>query len=138
MELSSAQKIRNQHQFEAFCKKVLNGERCDYFRELRRRSDKEVCFSDLPEALLNSIGAEDEYSVEWYDFEVYGHRMRIHSDRLADALTEIGSEAYSILLLSYCLDLSDREIANLLGRSRSNIQRRRSQLLDVVKKRMEG
>ena len=37
MELSPSQKTRIRYQFESFCKKVLRGERCDYYREQRRR-----------------------------------------------------------------------------------------------------
>ena len=56
---------------------------------------------------------------------------------LAESLLELGAEAYSILLLAYCLDLSDREIAGLLGTSRSTVQRRRQHFLDDIRKRME-
>ena len=47
-----------------------------------------------------------------------------------------GDEGYSILLLYYSLQLRDREIASLLGLSRSKIQKDRKILFDELKKRM--
>lgn len=138
MELSPSQKTRVRYQFESFCKKVLRGERCDYYREQQRMSAREVCFSDLPTSLLDRICSTDDYPAERYAFEVCGHRLVIRSDRLAESLLDLGAEAYSILLLAYCLDLSDREIASLLGTSRSTVQRRRQQFLDAIRKRMEA
>lgn len=138
MELSPSQKTRVRYQFESFCKKVLRGERCDYYREQQRMSAREICFSDLPTSLLDRLCATDDYQTERYAFEVCGHRLVIRSDRLAESLLDLGAEAYSILLLAYCLDLSDREIASLLGTSRSTVQRRRQQFLNDIRKRMEA
>ena len=59
-----------------------------------------------------------------YLFDVCGFHLPIHDDRLGQALLEIGVEGYSILLLSFLLDLSDRQIALLLNSSKSSIQRR--------------
>lgn len=137
LELSPSQKTRVRYQFESFCKKVLRGERCDYYREQRRTAAREVCFSDLPTSLLDRLCTTDDYPVQRHAFEVCGHRLEIRSDRLAESLLELGAEAYSILLLAYCLDLSDREIAGLLGTSRSTVQRRRQHFLDDIRKRME-
>lgn len=137
MDLSPSQKTRVRYQFEAFCKKVLKCECCDFYREQKRRAEKEVHFSALSADVLDKLSAMDDYPVEQYAFELLGERLVIRNDKLAEALLGLGVEAYSILLLAYCLDLSDREIAALLGASRSTIQRRRQQLLDTMKKRMK-
>ena len=60
----------------------------------------------------------------------------IRNDRLAEILLALGDEGYSILLLYYSLQLRDREIASLLGLSRSKIQKDRKILFDELKKRM--
>lgn len=124
------------YQFEAFCKKVINGERCDYLRELMRRSSWESSFSDLPPAILDRLYSENDDPAEYYIFRICGHVIPIRNDRLADALLTFGDEQYSILLLYYSLQLKDREIAPLLGISRSKVQRDRKTLFEELKSKM--
>lgn len=135
---SPSPKIRIQYQFEAFCKKVINGERCDYLRELLRRSEWESSFSDIPAAVLDRLYTLDDDPAEQYIFYVHGHPIPIRNDRLAESLLAFGTEGYSILLLAYSLELSDREIGELLGLSRSKIQRDRQRLFAELKKEMKG
>lgn len=90
----------------------------------------------MPEAVLTSLCTFDSDPAEQYIFHVYGHRIPIRNDRLAEILLALGDEGYSILLLYYSLQLRDREIASLLGLSRSKIQKDRKILFDELKKRM--
>ena len=133
MELSLSRKTSIRYQFESYCKKVIRGERCDYLREVLRRAEKEVCFSDLPEGILMQMGTSDDYSVEHYVFEIRGHRISIVDERLGEALLQVDTDGRDLLLLAYCLELSDREIGLLLGIPRSTIQRRRQQFLGQMK-----
>ena len=55
------------------------------------------------------------------------------AERLGEALLQVDADGRDLLLLAYCLDLSDREIGLLLGTSRSTIQRRRQRFLDQMK-----
>ena len=132
METTQATQKRVRYQFEIFCMKVIDGERCDYLRKLMKKMGWESSFSDLPEAVLTSLCTFDSDPAEQYIFHVYG----IRNDRLAEILLALGDEGYSILLLYYSLQLRDREIASLLGLSRSKIQKDRKILFDELKKRM--
>lgn len=136
VEPSSSPKTRIRYQFEAFCKKVISGERCDYLRELMRRSEWESSFSDLPTAILDRLYTMDDDPAEQFTFRVYGHLIPIRNDRLVESLLDLGPEAYSILLLAYALQISDREIGDLLGVSRSKIQRDRQKLFVELSRRM--
>lgn len=136
METTQATQKRVRYQFEIFCMKVIDGERCDYLRKLMKKMGWESSFSDLPEAVLTSLCTFDSDPAEQYIFHVYGHRIPIRNDRLAEILLALGDEGYSILLLYYSLQLRDREIASLLGLSRSKIQKDRKILFDELKKRM--
>lgn len=136
METTQATQKRVRYQFEIFCMKVIRGERCDYFRKLPKKMRRESSFSDLPEAVLTSLCAVDSDPAEQYIFCVYGHQIPIRNDRLAEVLLTLGAEGYSILLLYYSLQLRDREIASLLGLSRSKIQKDRKLLFDELRKRM--
>ena len=129
MELSLSQQTTIRYQFEFFCKKVIDGERCDYLRELTRRANREISFSDLSEAWLDHLMFGNLCPVEQYRFNVCGYPVSIQSDRL-------GAETYSILLLAYCLEFTDREIGILLGQARSSIQRHRKQSLAELKSKL--
>ena len=61
----------------------------------------------------------------------------VHDDRLAQALTELPGEKRDILLLSYFLDMTDREIADKLNMVRCTVQRKRVKSLEEMKRRME-
>ena len=136
MESTQTTQRRVRYQFEIFCMKVIDGERCDYLRKLMKKMGWESSFSDLPEAVLTSLCTFDSAPAEQYIFHVYGHRIPIRNDRLAEILLALGDEGYSILLLYYSLQLKDREIASLLGLSRSKIQKDRKVLFDELRKRM--
>lgn len=69
LELSPSQKTSIRYQFEVYCKKVIRGERCDYLRQVIRREEQEVSFSDLPFDTLLRIGVLDEYPSSHYVFE---------------------------------------------------------------------
>lgn len=136
METTQAARRRVRYQFEIFCMKIIDGERCDYFRQLMKKMEWESSFSDLPEAVLTNLCTFDSNPAEQYIFHVYGHQIPIKNDRLAEILLALGDEGYSILLLYYSLQLKDREIASLLGLSRSKIQKDRKVLFDELRKRM--
>lgn len=136
MESTQSTQRRVRYQFEIFCMKVIDGERCDYLRKLMKKMEWESSFSDLPETVLTSLCTFDSDPAEQYIFHVYGHQIPIRNDRLAEILLALGDEGYSILLLYYSLQLKDREIASLLGLSRSKIQKDRKILFNELKKRM--
>lgn len=124
------------YQFEIFCKKIISGERCDYLRELIRRGKRETVFSDLPDTVLANLYTFDIDLAEQTIFYICGYLIPIQNDYLAKALQTFGNEGYSILLLYYSLLFNDREIAKLLGISRSSVQKKRKKLLRKLKERM--
>ena len=136
METTQAAQRRVRYQFEIFCMKIINGERCDYLRQLMKKMEWESSFSDLPEAGLTTLCTFASDPAELYIAPFYGHPIPINHDRLAEILLALGDEGYSILLLYYSLQLKDREIASLLGLSRSKIQKDRKVLFDELRKRM--
>ena len=61
MELSSSDKERIQHQYDALAKKTLVGEAKSHRRTLAKRAAREVPFSDLSESELAQLFTTDEY-----------------------------------------------------------------------------
>ena len=92
MELSLSQQTTIRYQFEFFCKKVIDGERCDYLRELTRRANREISFSDLSETWLDHLMLGSLCPVEQYRFNVCGYPVSIQGRPHAGAHHEKGAE----------------------------------------------
>ena len=90
METTQTAQRRVRYQFESFCMKVIDGERCDYFRQLMKKMEWESSFSDLSEAVLTNLCTFDSDPAEQYIFHVYGHQIPIKNDRLAEILLALG------------------------------------------------
>lgn len=138
MELSSSQRKTIEHQFDSFCKKVLREERRDIVRALQRRSENEILFCEMSKRELDELMTIDKYESEIYKFLTCGFEVEVESDLLAVALSKLPVKSREILLLSYFLDMTDTEIANILDMARSTVQYRRSSSLDKLKNYMGG
>ena len=126
-----------QHTFDSFCKKVLREEARNYAKHIAWRSEHEVSLSELSEEQIDQAYILDEYPSDYTQFDVQGYSVTVHDDRLAQALTELPDEKRDILLLSYFLDMTDREIADKLNMVRCTVQRKRVKSLKEMKRRME-
>ena len=89
MELSSSDKERIQHQYDALAKKTLVGEAKSYRRTLAKRAAREVTFSDLSESELAQLFTTDEYESDYYRFQVSGFDVLVKNELLAEALNAL-------------------------------------------------
>lgn len=137
MELSPSQKKTVRHQFDSFCKKVLREEGRDYIRELSRRAEHEVSFSELSAEQIEQLYIVDEYPSEQYHFDVLGHHVAVKDERIGELLSTMPGTQRDIILLSYFLDMTDREIGEKLNLVRYTVQRRRTSSLKEMKQKME-
>ena len=137
LELTPSQKKTVRHQFDSFCKKVLREEARNYAKHIAWRSEREVSLSELSEEQINRAYILDEHPSDYTQFDVQGYSVTVHDDRLAQALTELPGEKRDILLLSYFLDMTDREIADKLNMVRCTVQRKRVNSLKEMKQRLE-
>ena len=55
-------------QFDAYCKLVLYHEAIDYLREMQRRRDRELSFSDLPQMEMDKLCIVDHYPSDRFKF----------------------------------------------------------------------
>lgn len=138
MELTESQKKAIQRQFDCFCKKVLREEARDYIRSIKRLAEKETPFSDLSEAQAAELSCLDDYPSNLSIFVVRGQIITVRDDRLATAIAALSTDRQEIILLSYFLDMPDREIAERLDMVRSTVQYKRKNALKEIKKKMEG
>ena len=69
-------------------------------------------------------------------FSCCGYDLPISSERVADAFAGLPEQEQSILILRLVLDLTDSEIGEALGLSRSAVQRRRTKSLNVLRTKL--
>lgn len=126
------------HQFDAFCKTVLRHEAIIYFRELSRQRERTIQFSALSQYEIGELYTVDEYPSDKFTFSVFGHVLHIESELVADAFAGLPDREQQILILHCVLELSDREVGNLVGLSRSAVQRHRTKTLNELRRNLKS
>ena len=63
-------------QFDAYCKLVLYHEAIDYLREMQRRRDRELSFSDLPQMEMDKLCVVDHYPSDRFTFSSHGYAWK--------------------------------------------------------------
>ena len=138
MDLTSSQKQTIRHQFDSFCKKILRAEKVDYQRSMCGQMEKEILFSELSQSQLDELRVTDKYPSDMTIFKVKDFEFGVENDLLAAALESLNQTNRDIVLLSFFMDLSDTEIAEMLNIVRRTVQYRRISTLNKMKKHMEG
>ena len=126
------------HTFDSFCKKVLKHEARDYYDELKRQRSRESTFSDLSTKEMAQLYTEDKYFATKQIFNVLSQDVIVTDDVIAKALQNLPERKRDIILLSYFLELSDREIGDKLNMLRATVQYQRTKTLQQLKTFMEG
>lgn len=122
--------------FDAFCKTVLKHAAIDYIREMKRRASRETSLERLPVTDMDKLCSMDSYPSDSYVFPYCGYDLPISSERVADAFAGLSEQEQSILILHLVLNLTDGEIGEALGLSRSAVQRRRTKSLNVLRTKL--
>ena len=120
-------------QFDCLARKVIGRTVKNYDIELGRRARRETPFCELSEMELNHMGIMDEYSVEFTSFDVFGSEVRIYDERLCEAIKELSERRRNILLMSYFLEMTDAEIAEVVGMERFSVCRNRLHTLKLIR-----
>ena len=127
-----------QCRFDAFCKTVLRNEARNYHRDMKRQRDRETSFSVLPQAELDKLYTVDHYPSDDFVFSSHGYDLHIDNELVAEAFSALPQTEQSILILHCTLDLADGEIGNLVGMSRSAVQRHRTKALQELRKALSA
>lgn len=122
-----------QHAFDSYCKKVLKNEARDRYKEHRRIREHEVFLGELSEAELGLLFTMDEYFKNETTFEVGGMPIIVGDDKIAAALEQLDDRRRSIVLLSYFLEQTDREIGEAMGMIRATVQYQRKKALQDLR-----
>lgn len=123
-----------EEQFDSFCKKVLKNYARSYGVCLARHRGR-VCFlEDISEdARLLQYFSTPSHE-EAYIFRVMGIEIAVKNFFLGAALDELEENRRDIVLLAYCLEMTDQEIAEYLHSIRRTVTYRRSVALKQLKK----
>ena len=123
MKDSYEQRIQNQ--FGGFCVKVLKNEARYIQREYARRREQEKSLDELTANELEQTASKDRYFNDEHVFEVMGIPVVVTGNLLADAIAQLPEEKRNVILLSYFLGMSDREISERMNVVRQTISKRR-------------
>ena len=132
-----AQGFENFHKFDAFCKKVLKNEVRRHYNEVNKRKERETVFSDLSVQELGQLCSTDDYFVTEQIFNVLGLDIIVSNERMAEALLTLAEYKRDIILLAYFLDMTDREIGEMLNMLRGKVHYQRKTTLRILKKILE-
>ena len=132
MKDSYEQRIQNQ--FGGFCVKVLKNEARYIQREYARRREQETSLDDLTANELEQTASKDRYFNDEHVFEVMGIPVVVTGNLLADAIAQLPEEKRNVILLSYFLGMSDREISERMNVVRQTISKRRLVTLKELRK----
>ena len=123
MKDSYEQRIQNQ--FGAFCVKVLKNEARYIQREYARLRDQEKSLGELTASELEQTAVWDKHFMDEHVFDVQGLPVVVTGDLLADALAQLPEGKRDVILLSYFLDMTDREISDKLNIVHQTVSKRR-------------
>ena len=129
--------LRIQNQFGAFCTRVLKNEANRIHNEYTRQRQIEKSLEELSPDELDQIAAEDKYFQDEYVFEVLGKQVVVTGNLLAKAIAKLSEKKRDIILLSYFLGLTDREISEYMNVVRQAISRRRAGILRELREYLE-
>lgn len=132
--MNDAYEKRVQNQFGSFCTKVLKNEARHIQREYARQREREKSIEDLTSMELEQTAHEDPYFSGEHSFEVDGFPVVVVGDTLATAIARLSPINQEVILKSYFLGMTDREISEQVGVCRQSITKRRNGSLKRLRK----
>ena len=128
---------RQAQAFDSYIKKILKYAARDHYEQMKRRGEHEISFSALTGDELAELSITDKYFADEYAFDVLDWKIGVTDFELGEALNELPADKRDIILLSYFLDMTDKEIAEHLELANSTVAYRRTTTLKKLKKIME-
>ena len=135
MKNSYEQRVQNQ--FGGFCTRVLKNEAKRILNEYTRQRDREKSLEDLSPDELAQASSYDKYFQDEYVFEVLGRKVFVVGKLLAEAIAQLAEDKQDVILLSYFLGMTDREISDQLNVVRQAVSKRRANILKELREYLE-
>ena len=122
-----------QNKFGAFCARVLKKEPRHIHREYARLRDQEKSLDELTASELEQTAVWDKHFMDEYVFDVQGLPVVVNGNILADALAQLPEGKRDVILLSYFLGMTDREISEKLNIVHQTVSKRRRATLKELR-----
>lgn len=135
MKDSYEQRIQNQ--FGGFCTWVLKNEANRIHNEYARQREMEKSLDAVTPEELEQIAVMDQYFQDDHVFEVLGKQVVVTGDLLADAIAKLPDRKRDIILLTYFLGLTDREISKYLNIVHQTVSKNRIRILKELREILE-
>lgn len=110
-----------EHQFDSFCKTVLRNQVRNIYEENRRWKNYFVSLELLTPDDLANICSFDNYKAESISFSILDYEVSIEDIFIAQAIESLSKKRQDIILLSFFLDMKEKDIATLLNLAQSTI-----------------
>ncbi len=128
---------RVQNQFGGFCTRVLKNEANRIHNEYARQREMEKSLDAVTPEELEQIAVMDQYFQDDHVFEVLGKQVVVTGDLLADAIAKLPDRKRDIILLTYFLGLTDREISKYLNIVHQTVSKNRIRILKELREILE-
>ena len=128
---------RVQNQFGGFCTRVLKNEANRIHNEYARQREMEKSLDAVTPEELEEIAVMDQYFQDDHVFEVLGKQVVVTGDLLADAISKLPDRKRDIILLTYFLGLTDREISKYLNIVHQTVSKNRIRILKELREILE-
>lgn len=135
--MKDSYELRVQNQFGGFCTRVLKNEANRIHNEYAKQREKEKSWEDLSQVELERLSVVDKYFCDEHVFEVLDKQVIVISDLLAKAIANLSDVKREIILLSYFLGMTDREISEHLHVVRQAVSKRRARILKELREHLE-
>lgn len=128
---------RVQNQFGGFCTRVLKNEANRIHNEYARQREMEKSLDAVTPEELEQIAVMDQYFQDDHVFEVLGKQVVVTGDLLAEAIAKLPDRKRDIILLTYFLGLTDREISKYLNIVHQTVSKNRIRILKELREILE-
>lgn len=128
---------RVQNQFGGFCTRVLKNEANRIHNEYARQREIEKSLDAVTPEELEQIAVMDQYFQDDHVFEVLGKQVVVTGDLLAEAIAKLPDRKRDIILLTYFLGLTDREISKYLNIVHQTVSKNRIRILKELRETLE-
>ncbi len=137
MKLSESEQEIVSRKFGKYCIEVLRGEELNYLEEMDRLWEKEISFSNLRNNVLEQLCSYDNFPETNY-FQVMDIKVPVNDEDISAALRHLPNKKRTVILMTYFLDMTEKEIAEALDLVQSTVHYHKADSLKLLKKIMEG
>lgn len=126
------------HAFDCYCKKIIKNEARNIYKEIKCKKEREISLDQITTKDIDKISILPEYRFEEFCVRCKEEIIRINNEDIMENIANLPDKQRSIIIFSYCFDMSDREIAEELNLVRRTVSRYRNKALMNLRKSLEG